>query len=136
MELNNMLNEVLYNLIMIAGAIVVPFLIQYIRVKIEESGVVKNLTENENAQKLILDASNQVLDAVAYVNQVYVDTLKNRGEFTEEAQKEAFSRAYVEAARLISDESRKAIYKLYGDVDNWLKLKIEASVNVAKKNLP
>ena len=134
MELNNMLNEVLYNLIMIAGAIVIPFLIQYIRAKIEESEVVKKLTENENAQKLILDASDRVLDTVAYVNQVYVDTLKNKGEFTEEAQKEAFHRAYVEAMRLISDESREIILKLYGSVDNWLKLKIEASVNAAKKN--
>lgn len=134
MEFNQMINNLIYALIMMIGGIILPFLVNFLRAKIEESGIIKKLTENENNQKLISDAVDQVLDAVLYVNQTYVDSLKKNGEFTEEAQKEAFNRAYAEAARLISEESREAIYKLYGSVDNWLKLKIEASVNAAKKN--
>lgn len=134
MDFNEMINQVLYGLIMIAGSIIVPFLVKYLRARIEESGIVKKLTENENMQKLVQDAINQVLDAVVYVNQIYVDSLKKSGEFTEEAQKEAFNRAYVEACNMISDGSKKAIEQLYGSFDKWLQLKIEASVNTAKKN--
>lgn len=134
MDFNEMINQVLYGLIMIAGSIIVPFLVKYLRARIEESGIVKKLTENENMQKLVQDAINQVLDAVVYVNQIYVDSLKKSGEFTEEAQKEAFNRAYVEAYNMISDGSKKAIEQLYGSFDKWLQLKIEASVNTVKKN--
>lgn len=134
MDFNEMLNQVLYALIMIAGTIIVPFLVKYLRARIEESGIIKKLTENENMQNLVKDAVNQVLDAVIYVNQTYVDSLKEKGEFTKEAKDEAFARAYAEAARMLSEESRQVIYKLYGDVDNWLKQKIETSVNNAKKN--
>lgn len=134
MDFNEMINQVLYGLIMIAGSIIVPFLVKYLRARIEESEIVKKLTENENMQNLVKDAINQVLDVVIYVNQTYVDSLKEKGEFTKEAQDEAFATAYAEAARIISEESRQAIYKLYGDVDNWLKKKIEACVNKEKKN--
>lgn len=132
MEFNEMINNVLYTVITIVVPIIMTYAIKLIKAKIAESGIVKKLTENENNQNLILDAINNVLDAVKYVNQIYVDTLKNRGEFNEEAQKEAFNRAYVEAINMISDDSKKAIETIYGSFDKWLRLKIEASVNTAK----
>lgn len=73
------------------------------------------------------------MDAVLYANQVYTDSLKASGRFDEAAQKEAFNRAYVEAINLISDQAKKTIEQLYGSFDKWLKLKIEAAVNSAKK---
>ena len=59
MDFNEMINQVLYGLIMIAGTIIVPFLVKYLRAKIEESGIIKKLTENENMQNLVKDAVNQ-----------------------------------------------------------------------------
>ena len=54
-------------------------------------------------------------------------------EIRQEAQEEAFNRAYTEAMNMISDEAKKVIEQLYGSFDKWLKLKIESSVNMAKK---
>ena len=73
------------------------------------------------------------MDAVLYINQIYVDSLKSSGKFDKEAQTEAFNRAYAEAMNMISDEAKKVIEQLYGSFDKWLKLKIESSVNTAKK---
>lgn len=134
MDFNEMINNVLYTVITLIVPVITYYIVSLAKSKIQESGIVKKLTENENMQKLVQDAINQVLDAVVYVNQIYVDSLKKSGEFTEEAQKEAFNRAYVEACNMISDGSKKAIEQLYGSFDKWLQLKIEASVNTAKKN--
>ena len=56
-----------------------------------------------------------------------------KGEFNEEAQKEAFDKAYEKAIELISQGSKDTIEEIYGSFDEWLKLKIESSVNMAKK---
>ena len=73
------------------------------------------------------------MDAVLYINQIYVDALKSSGKFDKNAQKNAFNRAYAEALAMISDESKKIIEQVYGSFDKWLKLKIETSVNIAKR---
>ena len=73
------------------------------------------------------------MDAVLYVNQTFTDALKQKGEFNEEAQKEAFNKAYEKAIELISQGSKDTINEIYGSFDEWLKLKIESSVNMAKK---
>lgn len=133
MDFNEMINNVLYTIITAVIPVVAAYIVCLIRSKIKESGTIQDFTKNEYTQKLVEDAINQVLDAVIYVNQIYVDSLKNKGEFTKEAQEEAFNLAYVEAINMISESSKKAIETLYGSFDKWLKLKIEASVNTAKK---
>lgn len=133
MDFNEMINNVLYTIITAVVPVVATYIVCLIRSKIKESGTIQDFTQNEHTQKLVEDAINQVLDAVIYVNQIYVDSLKNKGEFTKEAQEEAFNRAYVEALNMISESSKKAIETLYGSFDKWLKLKIEASVNTVKK---
>lgn len=133
MEFNEMISDVLYTVITVICPIVVAYIVKFIKAKVSESNAINKLTENENLSNLVKDAISNVLDAVVYVNQVYVDSLKKSGEFTEEAQNEAFNRAYVEAINTISTESKDAVEKLYGSFDNWLKLKIETAVNNAKK---
>ena len=73
------------------------------------------------------------MDAVLYVNQVYTDALKAENKFDKESQKTAFNRAYEEAANMISAEAKNLIETLYGSFDRWLRVKIESSVNMAKK---
>ena len=73
------------------------------------------------------------MDAVLYVNQTFVDTLKSKNEFTQESWEEAKKKAYNTALVAISEESKKAISEVYGSFDKWLQLKIESSVNMAKK---
>ena len=133
MEFNEMLNNVLYIVLTAILPVVATYVVNLIKTKIKESTAIEEATKNENASALIKDALNDVMDAVLYVNQVYVDSLKANGQFDEKAQNEAFNRAYSEAMCMISDEAKEVIKQMYGSFDRWLQLKIETSVNVAKK---
>lgn len=133
MEFNEMLNNVLYTVLTVILPVVATYVVKLIKTKIKESKAIEEATQNENASALIKDALNDVMDAVLYVNQVYTDSLKAKGQFNEDAQKEAFNRAYIEALDMISDGAKEVIEQMYGSFDKWLQLKIESSVNVAKK---
>ncbi len=133
MEFSEMLNYVLYVVLTVIMPVVATYVVNLIKAKIKESNIIADATKNEDLSKIVEGALSDVMDAVLYINQIYVDSLKASGRFDEKAQKEAFNRAYVEAMNIISDEAKKVIEQLYGSFDKWLKLKIESSVNMAKK---
>ena len=133
MEFNEMLNNILYVVLTAILPIVTTYIVKLIDAKVKESNVIEEATKNEDMSNLVKDDLSDVMDAVLYVNQIYTDALKAKNEFTQEAQKEAFNLAYTEAMNLISDGAKKAITEMYGSFDKWLQLKIEASVNMAKK---
>lgn len=133
MGFNEMINNVLFVVITIILPIVATYIVNLIKTKIKESTVIEEATKNENMSNLVKDALADVMDAVLYVNQVYTDSLKASGKFDKESQEEAFNKAYETAMNMISDEAKKIIEQLYGSFDEWLKLKIESSVNMAKK---
>jgi len=133
MEFSEVLNYCLYIVLTVLLPVVAKYVVDLIKTKIKESTVIEEATKNENASNLVKDALSDVMDAVLYVNQVYTDSLKASGKFDEEAQKEAFNCAYDKAMNMISDEAKKVINELYGSFDKWLQLKIESSVNMAKK---
>lgn len=133
MEFSEMINNVLYTILTAIVPVITVFIVNLIRTKINESNIIADATKNENLTKIVEGALSDVMDAVLYVNQVYTDALKASGKFDKTAQEEAFNRAYVEAMNMISDEAKKVIEQVYGSFDKWLQLKIESSVNMAKK---
>ena len=133
MEFSEMLNYVLYVVLTVILPVVAKYAVDLIKTKIKESNIIADATKNEDLSKIVEGALSDVMDAVLYINQIYVDSLKASGRFDEKAQEEAFNRAYVEAMNMISDETKKVIEQLYDSFDKWLKLKIESSVNMAKK---
>ena len=133
MEFSEMINYVLYVVLTIIMPVVATYIVNLIKAKIRESNIIEEATKNENISNLVKDALSDVMDAVLYVNQTFVDTLKARNEFTEESWVEAKTKAYNAALLTISEESKKAITEVYGSFDKWLQLKIESSVNMAKK---
>lgn len=133
MEFSEMLNYVLYVVLTVILPVVAKYAVDLIKTKIKESNIIADATKNEDLSKIVEGALSDVMDAVLYINQIYVDSLKSSGRFDKESQEEAFNRAYVEAMNMISDETKKVIEQLYGSFDKWLKLKIESSVNMAKK---
>lgn len=135
MEFSEVLNYILYIVLTAILPVVATYTVNLIKTKIKESNVIANVTQNENISKIIENAFSDVMDAVLYINQIYVDALKSNGEFDKDAQKNAFNRAYTEALNMISDESKKVIKQTYGSFDKWLKLKIETSVNMAKRQV-
>lgn len=135
MEFSEILNYILYIVLTAILPVVATYTVNLIKIKIKESNVIANVTQNENISKIIENAFSDVMDAVLYINQIYVDALKSNGKFDKDAQKNAFNRAYTEALNMISDESKKVIEQTYGSFDKWLKLKIETSVNMAKRQV-
>lgn len=133
MEFSEVLNYCLYIVLTVILPVVAKYAVDLIKTKIKESNIIADATKNEDLSKIVEGALSDVMDAVLYINQVYVDSLKSSGKFDKEAQEKAFNRAYIEAMNMISDEAKKVIEQLYGSFDKWLKLKIESSVNMAKK---
>lgn len=133
MEFQEVLNYILYIVLTIILPVVAKYVVGLIKAKIAESKVIEEVTKNENVSNIVKDALADVMDAVLYVNQTYTESLKAQGKFDEEAQKIAFNKAYAKALSLISDGTKSVIAELYGSFDKWLNLKIESSVNVAKK---
>ena len=133
MDFNTTMSSVLYVVVTLILPVITGFVVNLIKTKIKESTIIEEATKNENISNLVKDALSDVLDAVKYVNQVYTDSIKKSGKFDEEAQSDAFNRAYEAALIMISEETKKIIEEVYGSFDKWLRLKIEAAVNSEKK---
>ena len=133
MEFNQVMLDILYVVLTVLLPIVVKYLVDLVKAKIGESNIVKELTQSETMDNIVKDALSDIMDAVLYVNQTYTESLKKAGKFDKAAQEEAFRLAYEKALELISEETREVIESLYGSFDEWLTLKIESSVNKAKK---
>lgn len=133
MTYQELINSILYTVLTIISPLVVAYVINFLKAKIDETKTIEKATQSEVISKYIKDALNNIADAVVYVNQTYVDSLKKAGKFDEVAQKEAYDKAYAKALELISDEIKDTIVDIYGSFDTWVNLKIEAAVNAEKK---
>ena len=79
MEFSEVLNYILYVVLTVILPVVATYTVNLIKAKIKESNVIADATKNENIAKLIEDALSDVMDAVLYINQIYVDALKSSG---------------------------------------------------------
>lgn len=89
-------------------------------------------TDNEVVKAVLTEILQFTKDAVTYTAQTYVDSLKKNGEFTKDAQTEAFNRAKDAALLFITDESRDLFESVYGDLEEYLEMLIEAEVRKLK----
>ena len=89
--------------------------------------------ENEKIAITLEQVISMVLDCVEKTNQTYVDELKKKGEFTKEASEEAFKICKETALAMLSEDAKKIIAMVYGDVDTYLDTLIEATVRQLKK---
>lgn len=134
MEFTQLVQYILYVILTAILPVAAKYTVELIQAKIRESAFIEEAAKTEAQSLLIKDALSDVMDAVLYVNQTFVDTLKAKGEFTQSAWEEAKKKAYNAALLTVSEESKKAVACVYGSFDNWLQLKIEASVQAAKTN--
>ena len=85
------MNEMLLNIIsVVVSAIVLPL------ISIGGTQLIKLINskiKNQEASKLLSDATSIVLNAVRTVTQTYVDTLKANGSFNKDAQLVALNKA-------------------------------------------
>jgi len=91
---------------------------EYLEAKALEAG-------REDLAALIRMANSAITQAVAYVNQTYVDSLKAAGKFDKEAQVAAFNKAVIAAEQMLTTDVKNAIIEMYGDLSKYLETKIE-----------
>ena len=89
--------------------------------------------KDENAKLHLTSATTIVTNAVLTVFQTYVDSLKKSGSFDANAQVIALNKAKDIALSQMTQEVKDFITKNFGDIDNWLTIQIESSINLIKK---
>ena len=89
-------------------------------------------SESDTARKYLDAAADAVATAVTYTSQVYVDKLKETGQFTKENQQEALGLAVAQAKNLLTAEAINYLQAAYGDLNEYLKSRIEAEVRNQK----
>ena len=124
------MNEMLLNIIsVVVSAIVLPL------ISIGGTQLIKLINskiKNQEASKLLSDATSIVLNAVRTVTQTYVDTLKANGSFNKDAQLGALNKAKDIALSQMSSDVKDFINANFGDVQLWITNQIEASINLLK----
>ena len=80
MQFSEMLDYILYIVLTAILPVTVKFAVDLVKAKIRESSIIEEATKNEIISNLIKDAMSDVMDAVLYVNQTFVDTLKSKNE--------------------------------------------------------
>lgn len=108
--------------------ILTTFLVKYIN---QKSSELQASTSNEILSKYIRLLDKTITDSVISVNQTYVDALKGKNAFTEEAQKEAYKKALEAIRTSLPEEAIVYLREVYTDLYAYLHMKIEAEV---KKN--
>lgn len=130
--MENILRDVLYIILSGCGIALAKYLVDFINEKINEVQVSTDIKEHDQLNKYIDDAQKVISNIVLSVSQTYVETLKSKGEFTPEAQKEAKEKAMTLAQDMISEESKNAIIIVYNDFDKYLDAAVESLVNQNK----
>ena len=108
--------------------ILTTFLVKYIN---QKSSELQASTSNEILSKYIRLLDKTISDSVISVNQTYVDALKGKNAFTEEAQKKAYKKALETIRTSLPEEAIVYLREVYTDLYAYLHMKIEAEV---KKN--
>ena len=110
-------------------AILSAYLVQIIRVKMNE---IIGRQENDLMKKYLTMLTDTISNCVIAVNQTYVDALKQKGEFTPEAQKTAFELVYKQVLANLTEEAKMYLGEIYVDLDEYIKTMIEAQVRINK----
>ena len=131
--LQNILETIIYTIITGCGVFVVRELLRLLNGKIDEIQTSTKLVEYEKLNKIIDNAQSILENIVISVNQVFVNSLKAEGKFNKESAEIAKNTAIDKATELLTDEAIKAIEIVYGSLDAYLDVNIEAIVNKLKQ---
>ena len=126
LEFGNWAFQTLVPIALMLGAV---SLIVFVSVKKKE---IKEKTDNETAHKYLDMLESTITDAVLATTQTYVEALKNKNAFDEEAQKTAFKMSYDAVMKVLTDDAKIYLQTLVGDLQAHITTKIEAKVKLTK----
>lgn len=100
-----------------------------ISVKINE---IKKKTDNETAHKYLDMLNETITKCVIATNQTYVNALKDKNIFDENAQKEAFDKTFNAVMSLLTEDSKKYLTVVVGDLNAYITSRIESDIPMVK----
>ena len=109
--------------------LITKHLIEFLHTKREEA---KSKTDNEKLKKYIDMVDATITKAVIATNQTYVNSLKEKGEFGPEAQKEALQKSYQAVMAVLNVDAVAYLEEAVGDLHSYILTGIEAAVNTQK----
>ncbi len=109
--------------------VLTAYIVKFINAKSVE---IQHNVDNDNADKYIAMVTDTISACVIATNQTYVEALKKQNSFTAEAQKEAFQLTYNAVMAILTEDAKKYLAEIYGDVAAYITNKIEAEVNISK----
>ena len=109
--------------------ILTAYFVKWVNAK---SAEIQNKVDNDTADKYIAMLDDTICACVIATTQTYVDALKKDNAFTKEAQQEAFNLTYSAVMVVLTDEAKKYLTNIYGDLTAYITNKIEAEVQINK----
>lgn len=126
LELLNTIFQVAIIPLIIAGT---GLLIAFISAKTKQ---IKDKTESETVDKYLDMLEDTITKAVIATTQTYVEALKNKNAFDENAHKEAFNKTYDAVIAVLTEDAKKYLTEAVGDLESYITTRIEYNVNVCK----
>lgn len=111
--------------------ILTAYFVKWVNAKSTE---IQNNVNNDMADKYIAMLDDTICACVIATTQTYVDALKKENAFTKEAQKEAFDLTFNAVMSVLTDDAKKYLAEIYGDLTTYITNKIEAEVSLNKIN--
>lgn len=130
MDYSALLQDLLLTVIIPLLGVLTTYFVKWINLKME---TLKNQNNNELHQKYISMLNNTITDCVLATTQTYVESLKNNGAFTPEAQKVAFDMTYKAVMNILTDDAKEYLKSVLGDLDAFVTNAIEAQVQLNKQ---
>ena len=131
------MQDLVSDLLVAVVTVCVPIFTAYIVKAIQKAGDNAAAdTEDIKVRGYIEEITAAITQAVSATSQTYVDALKENGEFTLEAQKEALQKSIETAKSILSPAALEFIDDVYGDFVEYVTPKIEAEVRKQKLEAP
>ena len=127
--------DIFWKILPVALTVAIPVLTAFLCELIHKAAVEAAVrAKNERVEALVYEIESAVQSAVRYVNQTFVDELKDSGVFdTDETYaKEAFKEAYETAVETISTDALNWLEETFGDIRKYLEVRIEDCVRSVK----
>lgn len=125
----DLLHDILYVVVVTVVSIVAKYVVAYFEAKRKE---IESRNEQETFSNTLISAISLIESAVDTVSQTYVDSLKKSGNFTKEAQDEAFERALTASKNLMDSQTKQILTAAYSDLDKWIEIQIESYIKNQK----
>lgn len=124
------MNEFTRSLLYVALLVCVPIVTACIQKGIAVAvDAINAQTQNIKVKRLVREIGDAVANAVAAMNQRYVNDLKAAGTFNEAEQKKALMLAVSAALKSMSSDAQDYIKSNFGDTTQYLENRIEAQID-------